>query len=254
MGKQSAEQMHDINASRFVAGGINMIEQHAAYEIVRSKGWLPRTPASFQRAVLDRCQLEQFRAGTPVYSIGDKPSGMFGIVAGCLGVSVARGKQLHYTAHFARPGSWFGEVSTFTRQPQRVALIATRDTEILHLPLPAIDEIVRRDPAAWRFFGLVTIDHLDHAIGASDDLMIRDHVKRFVAILLRLGNCRLASPRDGQPIEIDISHGDLAHMANVARTTAGAVLREMEAEGQLALSYRKITVLAPNALRSKLLE
>jgi CRP-like cAMP-binding protein len=82
--------------------------------------------------------------------------------------------------------------------------------------------------------------------------MIRDHHKRFVAVLLRLGNCRLVSPRDGQPIEIDISHEDLAHVANVARTTAGAILRELEAEGHLALSYRRISILAPDALRATL--
>jgi CRP/FNR family cyclic AMP-dependent transcriptional regulator len=229
-----------------------ILRQHAACEVARTRGWLSHTPTWFQRAVLDRCRLEQFRAGAPIYSIGDKPRGMYGIIAGCLGVSVARGEQGHYTAHFAMPGSWFGEVSAFTRQPQRVGLTATRDSELLHLPLRAIDEIFKRNPAACRWFGLVAIEHLDLAIGGSDDLMIRDHVKRFVAVLLRLANCRNISPRDGLPIEIDVSHEDLAHMANVARTTAGAILRKLEADGHLALSYRRISILAPDALRETL--
>jgi CRP/FNR family cyclic AMP-dependent transcriptional regulator len=122
----------------------------------------------------------------------------------------------------------------------------------LHLPLRAIDEIVKRDPSAWRLFGLVTIEHLDNAIGSSDDLMIRDHAKRFVAVLLRIGNCRMVSPRPRRQIEIDINHEDLASMANVARTTAGAILRMLEADGHLALSYRRITILAPDALRRML--
>ena len=229
-----------------------IILQRAACEIARSKGWLSHTPTSFQSAVLDRCRLAQYKAGTPVYSVGDKPRGMFGIVAGCLGISAARGEQGHCTAHFAMPGSWFGEVSAFTRKPERVGLITTRDTELLHLPLRAIDEIVRRDPAAWRLFGLVTIDHLDLAMGGSDDLMIRDHFKRFVAVLLRLANCRHVNPRDGLLIEVGISHDDLAHMANVARTTAGAILRRLETEGSVALAYRRIVVLAPNDLRRQL--
>ena len=122
----------------------------------------------------------------------------------------------------------------------------------MHLPLRAIDEIVRRDPSAWRLLGLITIGHLDVAIGGSDDLMIRNHVKRFVAVLLRMGNCRLASPRKRRPIEIDMNHEDLAYMANVARTTAGAILRKLEADGHLALSYRRIRILAPDALRTLL--
>ena len=82
--------------------------------------------------------------------------------------------------------------------------------------------------------------------------MTRDHVKLFVAVLLRLANCRYASPPSGQPIEIDINHEDLAHMANVARTTAGAILRKLEADGFLALSYRCISILGPDALRKLL--
>jgi CRP/FNR family cyclic AMP-dependent transcriptional regulator len=108
----------------------------------------------------------------------------------------------------------------FTRQRRRVCLTATRDSVLLHLPLRAIDEIVKRDPSAWRLFGLLTIEHLDNAIGSSDDLMMRDHAKRFMAVLLRIGNCRMVNPRHRRPIEIDINHEDLANMANVARTTA----------------------------------
>ena len=229
-----------------------MLDLDSACEIVCNQGWLCHTPTSFQREVLDQCLLEQFKAGTSIYSIGDEPGGMFGIVAGCLGISLAPQEQGPYTAHLALPGTWFGEAAVFTRQPRRVGLIATRDTKLLHLPLRAIDEIVKRDPSAWRLLGLITIGHLDVAIGGSDDLMIRNHVKRFVAVLLRMGNCRLVSPRKRRPIEIDMNHEDLAHMANVARTTAGAILRKLEADGHLALSYRCIRILAPNALRKML--
>ncbi|UFX44458.1 Crp/Fnr family transcriptional regulator [Bradyrhizobium sp. 41S5] len=226
-----------------------MLEKDAAHQIALDAGWLRRTPPPFQRAVLERCRLEQFAAGTPVYSVGDEPGGMFGIVSGCLGVSVAPRESGPYLAHLALPGTWFGEAAAFTRQPRRVGLIASRDSELLHLSLRAIDDIVRRDPVAWRYFGLITIDHLAVAVAGSDALMIRDHFKRFIAVLLRLGNTR---PQNGEPIQVDVSHEDLAHMANVARTTAGAILRKLEVEGHVVLAYRRIKILAPDALRRKL--
>jgi len=58
--------------------------------------------------------------------------------------------------------------------------------------------------------------------------------------------------RENNPIEIDINQQDLAHMANVAQTTAGTLLRELEADGHVALSYRRISILSPNALRKML--
>ena len=65
-------------------------------------------------------------------------------------------------------------------------------------------------------------------MGASDDLMIRDHVKRFIAILLRLGGCRSTTQPVSVPIEVDVNQQDLAGMCNVARTTAGAILRKLK--------------------------
>ena len=39
-------------------------------------------------------------------------------------------------------------------------------------------------------------------------------------------------------------------MTNLARTTAGAVLRRLEASGYLEVSYRRVRILAPDALRA----
>lgn len=229
-----------------------MISKETASEIVSGKGWLRNTPPSFRGAVLKRCLLEHFGAGSPIYAIGDEPGGLYGLVEGGLGISIAPRELGPYTAHFAMPGTWFGEGSAFTRQPRKVGLTATRPTAMLHLPLHGVDEIVGGDPAAWRLFGLLALDHLDLAIGGSDDLMIRNHVKRFVAVLLRLGDCRVATPANDQPIEVDLNHEDIAYMANVARTTAGAILRQLEADGHVTLSYRRVGILAPDTLRKML--
>jgi CRP/FNR family transcriptional regulator, cyclic AMP receptor protein len=229
-----------------------MLNRDAACKVILSRGWLRQTPASFQRAVVDRCRLEKYPANTPVYAVGDEPGGLFGIVSGCLSISVSPQQEGPYTAHLALPGAWFGEASVFTRRPRMAGLTATRETTLMHLPLCAIDDIVKGDPGAWRYFGLVMLDHLERAIGGSADLMIRNHTARVVSVLLRLGDCRYASPQDDLPVEIDIGHEDLAHMANVSRTTAGAVLRELEAGGQLTLAYRRIIILAPDVLRREL--
>ena len=145
-----------------------------------------------------------------------------------------------------------GEASAFTEQPRRIGLSATRDSEVLHLPLHAIREIVAADPGAWRWFGLASIAHIDTAIGGADDLLIRDHVKRFVAVLLRLGGCRYATPASGETIEIDVNQEDLAAMTNMARTTAGALLHKLQTAGHVEAGYRSIRLLAPDALRGML--
>ena len=118
--------------------------------------------------------------------------------------------------------------------------------------MPAIREIVAADPGAWRFFGLAAIAHYDVAIGAADDLLIRDHVKRSIAVLLRLGGCRYRTLEGVGPIEVDVSQEDFAVMCNLARTTAGTVLRGLAADGHIDVTYRKVRILAPDALKAML--
>ncbi|MGA8713339.1 MAG: Crp/Fnr family transcriptional regulator [Roseiarcus sp.] len=223
-----------------------------AHAIVSREGWLSFTPPPFRQTVLARCKLEALKAGATIYSVGDPPGGMYGLVRGSFAISVAPGERGPYVAHFARPGTWVGEAAAFTEQPRRISLAVTRDSKFLHLPLPAIREIVTADPGAWRFFGLAAIAHNDTAIGAADDLLIRDHVKRSVAVLLRLGGCRYSTPQGSMSIEIDVSQEDLAVMTNLARTTSGTVLRTLEAAGQVKVSYRRVRILAPDALRAML--
>lgn len=220
------------------------------HEIVSGVGWLSYAPSGFRQIVLNRCKLQKFEAGATIYAVGDPAGGMYGLVRGSLALSIAPGERGPYVAHFATPGTWFGEAAAFTGQPRRIGLAVTRQTEVLHLPLHAIREIVAVDPGAWRFFGLAAIAHYDVAIGAADDLLIRDHVKRSVAVLLRLAGCRRETPTGDRTIEVDVSQEELAAMCNVARTTAGAVLRELEAAGHIDVSYRRVRVLEPDALRA----
>ena len=221
-----------------------------AHAIVARQGWLSRVPGPFRQTVLARALLEKFSAGSTLYSVGDPPGGMFGLVTGKLAISIAPGERGPYVGHFAQPGTWFGEGPAFTDQPRRIGLAVTRDSDVLHLPLPAFREIVAADPGAWRWFGLVLLANLDTAIGGADDLLIRDHAKRFIAVLLRLGGCRYATPPGGLPIEIDVNQEDLATMSNMARTTAGALLQKLQAAGHIEVGYRSLRLLAPDALRA----
>jgi CRP/FNR family transcriptional regulator, cyclic AMP receptor protein len=223
-------------------------------EIVLKEGWLSQAPSWFQQEVLAHCRLKALHAGEMAYRIGDPPGGIYGLVAGSLAVLVAPRERGPHIAYFGRPGTWFGDVAAITGQPRRISLLATRDSETLHLSLPAIHQIVSKDPSAWRLFALISIGHFDVAVGACDDMTIHDDRKRFVAVLLRLGDCRTASRSDTASPQIDITQEDLAMVANLARTTVCAFLRELQSAGQVEYSYRCIRILKPGALRASLLE
>jgi CRP/FNR family transcriptional regulator, cyclic AMP receptor protein len=227
-------------------------EVSAARQILLNKGWLSLMPSQFQQDVLNRCRLRRYQSGTLIHSVGDPCGGIYGVAAGSVAVSVAPRERGPYIVDFGRPGMWFGEAAVFTGQPYSIGLRSTQDTVLFHLSRAAIQEIVGKDPSAWRLFALIAIDHLDVAVGAADDLMIRDDFKRFVAILLSLGDCRLPSSSDSalMQIQIDINQENLSAIANLARTTVNAFLRQLKSLGLIELSYRSIRILSPHALRA----
>jgi CRP-like cAMP-binding protein len=231
-----------------------MITPSAAHAVVLTQGWLSTLPAPFQREVLSRCHVQAFEAGQSIYVAGAPAGGIYGLISGRLAISISPTEQGPYIAHFARPGAWYGEGSALTDEPRRVGLAATRNTVVLHLPLHAIGEIAAREPSTWRYIARITVAHLDVAIGACDDLMIRDHKKRCVAVLLRLAGCRTGPVPTDAVLEIEASHTDIAVLSNVSRSTIGSYLHELREKGLIKLDYRKIVLNDITTIRSLLVD
>lgn len=90
------------------------------------------------------------------------------------------------------------------------------------------------------------------ALGAREDLPIRDEFRRFLASLLRAGGCRYSGPLGNEPIQIDLNQTELAHMCSLSRNTVGAFLRSLEGEGLIETGYGVIGIREPAALRGRL--
>jgi CRP-like cAMP-binding protein len=229
-----------------------MSQIEEARSVLRGAGWLTHAPPAFREQVLARCVLRTFAAGAPLYHVGDPPGGIYGLVSGGLAILIAPGERGPYFAHFARPGFWIGEAAAVTGQPRRVGVAATRSTCTLYWPLDAIHVLATADPLTWRWLALITIGHVDLAIGGADDLMIRQPAARCIAVLLRLAGRRVAQPADEPPAEVDVTQEDLAAMANLSRNAVGSILHGLAGEGLVRLDYRRITIVRPAELRRRL--
>ena len=230
------------------------MEIDAALDLVSRRGWLSQTPRAFRNALLARVHLQTFTEGEIIYEAGDPPGGIYGVVSGAVRISFVPRERGPVFAHYFRPGSWFGEAAALSRQPRMAGHSASGDTLLLHLPIKGVNDLIRADPTDLRFFSILTYGHLQTAIGATTDLMIRDHVKRFIATLLRLGGCREATQSSESLIEVCISQDELAALANVARTTANSILRRLQRHGLVEITYRRIDIIAPDRLRAMLAE
>jgi CRP-like cAMP-binding protein len=224
-----------------------------AKTIVTTRGWLSLTPEDFRRAVLARVSLQSHQTGESIYSVGDPPGGMYGLASGSVKVASAPGERGPYFAQIMTPGHWSGYGPAILGCNRIVGLTAGRDCQVLFLPLHAINDIATRDPASWRYIAALSLSDTQLALGAIDDLTIRDEFHRCIAILLRSGGLRHVNGNGREPVRVDVNQIELAHMCNLSRSALGGFLRRLEAEGEIEIGYGQIGILKPAALRARLL-
>lgn len=167
--------------------------------------------------------------------MGDEPNGLYGMVAGSFTLEMAPHERGPHFTHTYRPGTWLGASPCSRAVPG-----SARSSP----PGPA---------AACISLGVLGVLTLELALSALDDLTIRKPRQRVAAILLRLvGAWSGNNPSNGGP-ELDLTQGDLAHIANVSRATVSELLDALEAGGVIARVYGRIRFVDMAGLR-RLLE
>jgi CRP/FNR family transcriptional regulator, cyclic AMP receptor protein len=214
------------------------------------RGWLSRTESEFQQAFLQICRLRRFKAREMLYTAGDEPGGIFGIVHGSVAVSIPLVTSEMHFVHLFQPGTWFGEGSIVTGDPRRVSAVARTDVTVAYAPIGSLQTLFSRNPEWWRMIGRLSIDLNDFMTASGDDLMIREPERRCVATILRVCGCRFEDPDADVMVTASISHEELGNMANLARNTVGEILHRLSAEGLVELGYRTFSVRDGSTLRA----
>lgn len=219
------------------------LSESEARDVLRSVGWLSQTPAAFAERILRASSLVSLGPDVPVYHVGDKPGGIYGLARGSVSVWIAPQERGPSFGHLMRPGQWIGLASAARRQVRAVELRTTRSSELLLLSITKFDAIVADDPGVWRHFTDLALLNGSIALTAADDLMIRDPIKRCAAVLLRLAGLRGAADMAPAVPRIDLAQDMLGHLANLSRNAVGKILRDFEDKGWIELHYRHILIL-----------
>lgn len=211
-----------------------MVSLTNAKALLTGVGWLSRQPEAFQADLLRRAELVQFAAGETIYRLGDPLGGVYGLVEGTVVVSMAPPDAAPRLFHVGTPGSWIGEGCFLSREPRRVGLQAIAETWLMHLPLEAMDEMAKRDPASMRQFVQILLINLDILVRAYYDLLNPDPDRRIALSLRRV------SPVENIPIPL--SQTELGLVSNTSRKQVNVALQRFAEAGFLKKRYRSISI------------
>ncbi|MBZ9938404.1 Crp/Fnr family transcriptional regulator [Mesorhizobium sp. BR1-1-16] len=202
-------------------------------------GWLSRQGREFQASLFDVADFRSVPKGAAVYSLGDPPGGLYGIVDGFVDVFIAPGPLPTILVYVAGRGWWVGDAALLTRTPRRVGLAARTDVRVMYVSEASLSKLAESDPKIWRRISEITVAHVDNALALSATLAMADPRRRLLATLWRLG-CGVGGAAETS--ELPLTQAELGDIAGLSRNVVGRLLAEAESAGIARSSYARIQI------------
>lgn len=214
---------------------------------LRQGHWFNALPAALQEALLTAAQVQQLAAGQVLFRRGDIPCGLYAVVEGGMriGAVSASGKEALLT--LVEPPYWFGEISLFDGQSRTHDAFAEGPTTLLLVPQTRLLALLEQHPQYWRDFALLMSQKLRMAFIALEEMSLLPAAPRLARRLLLIAE----NYGEGEPRRlIQLPQEQLALMLSISRQTTNQILKELEAQGILRLTYGEIEILDLARLRS----
>jgi CRP-like cAMP-binding protein len=209
--------------------------------------WFSQLPAALQDRLLAMAQLRRLASGQGLFHRGDPPCGLYAVLEGAVRVgSISEsGKEL-LLVH-VEPPHWFGEISLFDGQPRTHDAFAEGQVTLLNLPQPPLLALLHEQPEHWRDFALLMSQKMRLAFIALEEMSLLPAPQRLARRLLLIteGYGGLTGKRQ----VIQLAQEQLAMMLALSRQTTNQILKELEAQGALRLTYGEIEILDLECLK-----
>ncbi len=200
-------------------------------------------PESVRNAIEPRLESGRFRAGKVIYDQGDPARRLYVVEEGCVRLFRVDKNGREVTVGVVEDGALFGEEAlleggsyqTYAETVSRSLLISIRQDELLSL--------WRRYPLLRRYL----LGELAYRLRATQNFYAQ---LRFADVVPRLARVLLKYMKPGREgLEVTLSHRQIGYLIGANRDTVTRALGELAMADLLEINYRRLVILAPDALR-----
>ena len=213
---------------------------------LESGQWFRLLPGELQEQLLGEGRLLRLSAGQQLFRRGDPPCGLYAVLGGSMRVGAVsrQGKEALLT--LVEAPYWFGEISLFDGLPRTHDAFADSASTLLLLPQAGLLALLEREPQHWRDFALLMSHKLRLAFIALEDMSLLPAAPRLARRLLLIAeNYGESEPRR----VLHLAQEQLALMLSLSRQTTNQILKELQAQGVVQLTYGEIEILDFERLR-----
>lgn len=223
-----------------------MSDAHRYRARLQGGHWFGALPSALQEALLDAAQVQRLDAGQRLFRRGDPASGLYAVVHGAMRVGAVSQSGKEALLSLVEPPYWFGEISLFDGLPRTHDAFAESASTLLLLPQHDLLALLEREPQYWRDFALLMSHKLRLAFVALEDMSLLPAAPRLARRLLLIAeNYGESEPRR----VLHLAQEQLALMLSLSRQTTNQILKELQAQGVVQLTYGEIEILDFEHLR-----
>jgi CRP-like cAMP-binding protein len=209
--------------------------------------WFSALPARLQEVLLEIAQVQQLPLGQRLFRRGDQPSGLYAVVAGAMRIGAVNQSGKEALLTLVEPPYWFGEISLFDGLPRTHDAFAAEACTLLWVPQARLLALLDQQPQYWRDFALLMSQKLRLTFIALEEISLLPASPRLARRLLLMAD-NYGEASGPRPV-IHLAQEQLALMLALSRQTTNQILKELEAQGILHLSYGEIEILDLQRLR-----
>jgi CRP/FNR family cyclic AMP-dependent transcriptional regulator len=209
--------------------------------------WFRHLPGDLQRSLLAAARLRTLAAGQWLFKRGDPPCGLYAVLDGAVRISAVNAQGKEAVLSLVETPYWFGEICLFDGLPRTHDALAMGPCTLLHVPQAAMLALLEHQPVYWREIALLMSHKLRLSLINIEQMSLMPASARLLDFTVAFGNHQ--QPMGQARRELQLPQEDLAAMLGLSRQTINSLLKSLEQQGIIGLSYGAIKVLDLPGLR-----
>jgi len=207
------------------------------WKMLEQRGWLAERAPDVRDRLRSIAKVRTYRPGEPLYTMGEAPQGVYGIVQGALDISIPRQDGQEIVVHRAQAGFWIGDLALFSGQARLVTVIASTETVAACLPRSRLVQLLEQHPGLIADFYVLSHRNVATLLQLLANLSIPRAETR-IALRLLIYDQRQTNTQDWIPL----SQEKLAEVTALSVPTVQRALRGLVETGLVELGYGRLRI------------
>ena len=211
--------------------------------------WLNELPQAEAETLRQSANVVDFAAGELIFSPAPDPEHVFILETGLVRIYRESNNAAEVTFGYVQSGEVFGELAAFDERPRESFAIAVEPSRVLKINAQVFSHAIQAKSSIVFSVTKQVEGRFKQIESRVEDLVFLNARSRLARILLELANRFGVANNQGQAIQLNLTHAELATLIGASRPTVSITLGEFEDEKIISRESGKIIIIDKNSLQ-----